>query len=66
MYIDVYRATEGLQPGMDPELSYNYSGAYDPTAGVALSRIFASEKAERDREAWIRIAQLEQARKMAS
>ena len=54
--IDEFKATKSLQPGMDPELSYNSSGYYDPTMGVALSRIQAEEE---NRKAWLRIAEIE-------
>lgn len=54
--IDELKATKGLKPGMDPELSYNAEGYYDPTAGVALSRIMREEQ---NKEAWKRIAVLE-------
>lgn len=61
--IDEFKATESLQPGMDPELSYNNSGYYDPTMGVALSRIQAEE---RNRQAWLCIAEIEASKRSLS
>ena len=61
--IDELKATETLQPGMDRELSYNNSGYYDPTMGVALSRIQAEEE---NRKAWLRIARIEASKRSLS